>query len=273
MYTIKRPSGDLRSVVDYFWELHVLPDHSSIVEYMFSYPFANLVINLSEGYTTIDSRGEVSRICGDRFIGGRFKPISYIHPSGNKLFGIKFRPGGTCAVATIPADRTINRLLHLSHFLGKKGADNLVSLRDEHDFDSRVMHAEAVLRRMADPVQLVHIEWLNSVMDPILEKSHFVVNIQAIASAHQQSVKTLERRFKRFIGRPPKEVFNALRCRAATREILKTGNYADCLDFGYYDQSHYNKELKHFTGNNVSALLARTKVEAYGRHATLGDTL
>ena len=260
MYTIKKPSGDLGSVVDYFWELHVLPAHSSFVEYMFSYPFANLVINLSEGYTTIDSQGEVSHISGDRFIGGRFKPISYIHPSGNKLFGIKFKPGGTCAVATIPADRTINRVLHLSHFLGKKGADNLVSLRGEHDFDSRVMHAENVIRRMADPRQLVHLEWLSSVMGPIVENSHFEMNIHAIATAHQQSVKTLERRFKRFIGRGPKEVFNALRCRAATREILKTGNYSDCLGFGYYDQSHYNKELKHFTGTTVSALLARIKV-------------
>ena len=249
----------MRSVVDYFWELHVLPDHSSLIEYMFSYPFANLVINLSEGYTTIDARGDVSRICGDRVIGGRFKPISYIHPSGNKLFGIKFKPGGTCVVATIPADRTINQFFHLSHFLGKRGADNLAGLRYEHDFDSRVMYAEDLIRRMADPGQLVHLEWLNSVMDSILAKSDFEMNIHAIAREHRQSVKTLERRFKRFIGRPPKQVLSALRCRAATREILNTGNYADCLRFGYYDQSHYNKELKHFTGSTASALLARMK--------------
>ena len=72
------------------------------------------------------------------------------------------------------------------------------------------------------------------------------------------SYSTLERYFKKEAGLTPKGFQTLLRFKKAIRELYRTRN-TDWLyyvsKYGYYDQSHFIKEMKRFTGSTPSELL------------------
>ncbi|MBS9462031.1 AraC family transcriptional regulator [Flagellimonas sp. 389] len=72
------------------------------------------------------------------------------------------------------------------------------------------------------------------------------------------SYSTLERYFKKETGLPPKAFQTLQRFKKVLRELSTTKNQDwqhYVLQYGYYDQSHFIKEMKRFTGNTPSALV------------------
>ncbi|UII74664.1 helix-turn-helix domain-containing protein [Flagellimonas sp. HMM57] len=72
------------------------------------------------------------------------------------------------------------------------------------------------------------------------------------------SYSTLERYFKKETGLTPKAFQTLQRFKKVLRELSTTKNQDwqhYVLQYGYYDQSHFIKEMKRFTGNTPSALV------------------
>ncbi|HZY38514.1 MAG TPA: hypothetical protein VFE53_17770 [Mucilaginibacter sp.] len=66
--------------------------------------------------------------------------------------------------------------------------------------------------------------------------------------------KTLYRYFIKATGASPKQYFSGLRARLALAEYVKVPRQFDPYPFGYFDRSHFYKDVRNFTGQKLSGL-------------------
>lgn len=86
-------------------------------------------------------------------------------------------------------------------------------------------------------------------------------SIARLAKTLQIDARTLERRFLACFGMTPKKYARIVRFKHSYHRLIARprGSVGDLHLEGYYDQSHFNKEFKYFTGCAPSALIdART---------------
>lgn len=82
------------------------------------------------------------------------------------------------------------------------------------------------------------------------------VRIAALAEALRVSVDTLERRFAAAVGISPKRYARAVRLRSAVLSYAANMTLTDvAVGAGYYDQSHFVREMQRATGLAPAALL------------------
>lgn len=75
------------------------------------------------------------------------------------------------------------------------------------------------------------------------------IRIKRLADTLYISNDAFEKRFRKVVGTSPKQFSSILRMEAITKQEQKTENLADiAFNAGYYDQSHFNKDFKLFTG-------------------------
>jgi AraC-like DNA-binding protein len=75
------------------------------------------------------------------------------------------------------------------------------------------------------------------------------IKINELANTLYISNDVFEKRFRKAVGTSPKQFSSILRMEAITKQKQKTENFADiAFNAGYYDQPHFNKDFKLFTG-------------------------
>ncbi|WP_218155324.1 helix-turn-helix domain-containing protein [Chitinophaga sp. YR627] len=67
--------------------------------------------------------------------------------------------------------------------------------------------------------------------------------------------KSINRYFSKVIGLPPKAYFSILRTRAALTDFIQARETFDPWDYGYYDLSHFSKDVAKLTGQRLSNAL------------------
>jgi AraC-like DNA-binding protein len=85
-----------------------------------------------------------------------------------------------------------------------------------------------------------------------------ILRVDELKSALGIDYRTLERRFKTTTGLTPKEFARIIRFKNAYKAFRgrQASNTFFFLDCGYYDQSHYIREFKHFMGGTPGAFHA-----------------
>jgi AraC-like DNA-binding protein len=91
-------------------------------------------------------------------------------------------------------------------------------------------------------------------LDSVDDMHNPVVNpVKVIADRYAISERTIQLRFKKYVGYSPKELIRFLRFKQVLSYILRhTGEKVNWFDvivqFGYHDQSHLIKDFKYYTG-------------------------
>ena len=98
--------------------------------------------------------------------------------------------------------------------------------------------------------------YLNMVSDAIGEyrATGMELNTSAVAERLFISSKTINRYFHRVIGIPPKNYFSVLRARTGLTEFIKNKNSFVPFNYGYYDMSHFYKDVLKFTGQKLTEI-------------------
>jgi AraC-like DNA-binding protein len=219
---------------------------------------AEIVFTLAAGFdrrpvVDAEKRTVVSR---SYVIGGRSHSIITGGSQRLRLVGVKLEPAFLRQIIKVPLSAFSDGTLEL-HVLG------LPALLDlEHEL--ALSPTTAAIARTLDRFFLQQRDRIRGGDALVGQAARFIHQheghgrVHAWARSLDISERTLERRFSEWIGVSPKKYARIVRFHHAYRGVLGAGVERDHLQAhlgGYYDQSHFNREFRYFTGTSPGALL------------------
>ena len=175
------------------------------------------------------------------------------------VIGVGLMPDGWAALVPMDASAAANRLFDAADLFGDIVTEAQAALRATPDFDARIVIFEEMLvtlmaRKRADYHGFVRQvnAWLAGTPAP---------DVNDLIASTGLSPSQLQRGCKRFFGAPPKVLARKYRAlRAAVALTHHDADLDDMLAEGFYDQSHFIRELKEFTGMTPGAYAEQPSV-------------
>ncbi|HUD94614.1 helix-turn-helix transcriptional regulator [Sphingobium sp.] len=167
-----------------------------------------------------------------------------------RVLGISLLPAGWMSLHGGDASELADRLCDLAAERGPAYATLLGQLQEMEDSQAEAMAALCwkELGRLVKPMRKATWELLAAVDVWLIGEGS--PRIEALVETAQLSPRQLARLTNKYYGAPPKLLarkYRALRCSA---RIALDGNSWQqlCEEAGFYDQSHFIREIKHFIG-------------------------
>ena len=170
-------------------------------------------------------------------------------PTDN-IFTVKFYPGGFEAVFGIEQTRIGSDVINLSNIIP---AGIIQKLKNRCCFEDRMIFLQDYFLGLLD------IEFAENHMYNKFQNAITMYSLANMASSNSQLAtemamtdKTLYRYFKCLVGAAPKWYFGIVRARAALTAYVADKESFCPYDHGYYDMSHFYKDIVRFTGQKLS---------------------
>jgi transcriptional regulator GlxA family with amidase domain len=157
-----------------------------------------------------------------------------------RVVGTKFRPGGFAPLAQGPVSELTDRVLAVGEVFGAPGEELVRRSRAAGDHHEAIAVHEAFLLDLL-PLRDERVAEVARVAEAMLHAPPSTT-LDRLAATHNLSVRTLQRRFRDYVGVGPKWVLQRYRLHDAA-ERMAAGEVADwprlALDLGYFDQAHF----------------------------------
>lgn len=171
-------------------------------------------------------------------------------PTDN-IFTVKFNPGGFEAIFGIPQQKIGQEVIHVQEVI----PDTLLrKLKRLDGFDSRMRLLESFLldKLVQNRERLHYLQCVQDTIDAFCA-SGMQLNNYELASRQYMTEKTFYRYFTQVIGASPKHFFATLRARTALTGYITHKEAFSATTYGYYDMSHFYKDVVKFTGRRITA--------------------
>lgn len=134
--------------------------------------------------------------------------------------------------------------------------DNFFPLSEISMIEERLAEAENNRSRIAIVEQFLYSKIIYNKPDKLVSeaiariRSHIgIIKINDLAKSLYISNDAFEKRFRRVVGATPKQFSSIIKIKAIIDRTSKSSSFLDiALENGYYDQPHFNKDFKLFTG-------------------------
>lgn len=181
------------------------------------------------------------------------KARTYSYEPGTGSFLVRFTPAGVACLG-VPAAELANRSVALDDLLPRvRVAELQERLGEASDAEERFAVLASFLdelRHRSDPLVTRALALLDAGADS--------PSVSGVASELGLSERQLERRFLARVGVTPKRFATLRRFeRVAARAKSAPSLTAAALEAGYYDQSHFIREFRRFSGASPGEFLAR----------------
>lgn len=162
-------------------------------------------------------------------------------------FGAGLLPAGWSSLLDFEASLLVNRVIDATELFGKGLYKTLEEMRGTTTIEQKVLIGNRLARQLIarghgaafDFARIVDT-WLADSPSP---------NVDCLVAATGLSRRQVERNCKAIYGSPPKLLARKYRALKAAIMLAKHEAGAhDLIDNGFYDQSHFIREIKHFTG-------------------------
>jgi AraC-like DNA-binding protein len=205
-------------------------------------------------------------------IGGRSKSVLAKSPGGLRMAGVKLDPRALRVLLRMPltglrdntvtcSDLACRALLELEDQIG-----NLRTIDQLQDMLDRFF-----LQELTDEVSE------HSAIPKLIERIRATRGSQSIlkwAREHRLDVRTLERRFVARMGMTPKQFARVERFKQSYYRFTQPWTGASRIHIdAYYDESHFNREFRHFIGRSPMSWLKQRVgyVTMIGDHLLKGE--
>lgn len=186
-----------------------------------------------------------------------------VHPQNiERVILVKFKPLGLAAIlpfSTVPAEQLINQpVLSARRFFGDS-IEKLGRFRPGTSEQNLIDQLDTWFKQQLDVRQ-------NGLLAEVGNEVTPEMSVRELRQQAGISCSTLKRYFKKETAISPKQFLMLNRFRHVMEEIA-TGSCHDWMDYvvryGYYDQNHFIKEIKRFSGYTPAALLTLDFVRPY----------
>ncbi|WP_328696443.1 helix-turn-helix domain-containing protein [Streptomyces sp. NBC_00342] len=251
------PAPPLDRFIDDIYCLTGVPGHRRIgVPPM---PSAHLYINLGEPALLWDSDPSVpSAVLADGwFMGLWTRRFLLEYPSRVHLVGVHFKPWGLSPFAGVPANELRDRWVPVNA-VWQQSVDRIRNQAGEAASATetlRILERELRSHLVEAPVRGLDLVQYTGGW---LEASHGAVPVGALSDAAGVSSNHLAAQFRAHVGVTPKRVARIYRFARliASVDTLRPVDWSElALTAGYFDQAHFSKEFKDFTGRTPTEYL------------------
>lgn len=256
-YQIYDPRADLNSLVKCYWTLEIPKKTNTQRQLILPDGCVDMCFILGD---------DIKRYTSDRdfliqprqLLLGQITEPFYIEPTGYvNIFSVRFYPYGFANFIDLPLNELANTETPLQQLFGKENAKQL---------NQAIIHAKTVNERI-EIIETFLLNRLNneatidnivkSTIDAMLS-SNGSKPLNAILGDDLKKRRQLERNFKKQIGISPKQLSKAIRLQAALKLLLNQTSESltnIAYENDYYDQPHFIKDFKQFTGITPKAFL------------------
>ncbi len=190
--------------------------------------------------------GHVQRVPKIQIVGPTTGPTHISMRGPVHSIGVGLLPAGWGTLLDFEASLLVNRVVDATELFGDDVRGAPEALAACATFDERVMLGSALARKLIVRGRSTAFDFTR-VVDDWLASPH--PEVDDLVRATGLSRRQVERRCNAYYGSPPKLLARKYRALKATIAMARGQSNADALsDGGFYDQSHFIREIKAFTG-------------------------
>ncbi|MEJ1239740.1 helix-turn-helix transcriptional regulator [Chryseolinea sp. T2] len=260
------PSESLRSYVKCYYVFEAA-DQKIINDNAFATGCVEVMFNLQGSRWETQEKGKFTHTAKMELWGQIVRPIP-IRLSGNSLMlGIRFHPFGAAIFLNDDVSLFNDNIVELRGVMGTEVDELYEQLQDTAAIAGRIVLLESFLhRRLALHEKRRDKSTLVKMVMNELTRDDFFDNIDNVASRYGITSRYLQKIFLQHTGLTPK-LFSKINRFQKSLVLIGKGDLSltsIAYQSGYFDQSHFIREFKSFTGNtpsrfdgeNSSAILA-----------------
>ncbi|RQO40179.1 AraC family transcriptional regulator [Chryseobacterium sp. KBW03] len=263
-YQTFEPSHDLTAFIKCYWTLESPKEETPKKQTIVPDGCMEMIFHYGDLYKQYLDNGN-SIIQPRCFVIGQLTRPLEIEPTGKTgIFSVRFQPEGFLPFITTPIKEMENTAVSLERLFGNNGQEIGQQVLNANSTSERIKLIEIfLLNRLTD------IETIDRIVKSIVETiitANGQLSIDELSRQTNLNRRQLLRKFSSAIGLSPKQLSRIIRLQAALKMLLNNqfSNLADlAYENEYYDQAHFIKEFKEFTGS--------TPKEFYGGHLTMSS--
>lgn len=258
LYRFYSPSSELGEYIEFFAESSVEETERHIANNRFTIKMfpswtPTCYINLGEPYQlAVGSNRYLIRKDTDVLILRNNIVERYNLPT-DYIFTIKFFPGGLEAILGISQVQLVDQVVRLDTVLPATLIQRAKGLKDFEERIELLQHyflSQYQKQKKADHYRTFVANTIGT-----FEASGLVLSPSQLADRLFATSKTINRYFHRVIGLSPKQYLSQVRTRAALSSYVVNKKLFSPDDYGYYDMSHFYKDVVKFTGQRLNQSL------------------
>ena len=246
-YQIYKPSIRLSGIVDHYWTLDGdLSIDKPIVHRTLANFNPELIFHYGGAFKEIVKNERIE----STFVGGlhgqtnMVRRFIYTEPCG--IFGIILQPHAIPVLFNTPSSAVKNQLVDFHDLLGTEGRTITEMIVNAKNNTERVQIANGLLESKLKENRRPEISFA---VQKIYEAKG-MIDMKWLVYQSCLSQRQFERNFKEYVGFSAKSFMNIVRFKSLISTYKKGGKNLTRLayDFGYYDQAHFIKEFRIFSG-------------------------
>jgi AraC-like DNA-binding protein len=246
------PSHFLQQFIECFWQIDSVGNVKIETQKIIPDGYPETIFHYKDSYE-IKIHGDWERQ-PKMLLGGQLKKHFFLRNTGESgMIGIKWKPAALAHLFDLKMDSLTNDVIELPdamHFLFSPLMGRNLNLADEHPLE---LLDDFLSDQLKDDRGFT--EKLAHKASTLILNKEGLINIKELTNRLNCSERQLERVFKSAIGLSPKFYSRIIRM-GKTFELMKEGNnsWSDLVyESGFYDQPHFIKNFKEFTGEDPSA--------------------
>lgn len=261
-YQIFQPHSALESLVKCFWTLEVPIQSNSQRQRIIPDGCIEMIFILGDDIKRYTSGDDFIVQPRAMILGQTIDPF-YIEPTGYvDSFAIRFYPYGFVNFVTTSIKNLANKETPIALLFGEKPAKELEQkIIQAGGTRKRIEIIETfLLDKLTEKATIDNI--VKTTVDALLSTKGST-SINAILKENLSKRRQLERKFLKQIGISPKQLGEVIRLQTALKMLLNqpSENLTKiAYESEYYDQAHFIKDFKEFTGTNPKKFLGDDKM-------------
>lgn len=182
----------------------------------------------------------------------RSEVVERVNLPSDNIFTVKFVPGGFEAIFGFSQTKIGDGVIDVQNLI----SPSLVKkLKSRACFEDRVLLLQDLFLEKLEksiPGKQFDADCVNKAIDQF-SSTGMTKGSDEVAQQLYLTHKTLYRYFNNIIGTSAKNYFAIVRARTALTSYVNDSASFSALDHGYYDNSHFSKDVLKFTGQKLSA--------------------
>ena len=262
-YQTFEPQANLSSIVQCFWTLEVPSNRDAEKQRIVPDGTIEMAFILGDDIKRYTDDNEFIIQPRSMVLGQTIKPF-YIQPTGEvNTFAIRFYPYGFANFIKKDIKDLLNKETPIDELFAKSESQKLESaIFRATNTTQRIELIEEFLIEQLSKSSTIDKIVASTVNDIMLSSGSLSVN--DLIEKHKSNRRQLERKFSKQVGLSPKQLGKVIRLQAALK-LLISNDAKDLTQIAYtsdyYDQAHFIKDFREFTGTNPKDYLKNKELE------------